>query len=474
MVVNMEKEQIIKIIDSGESQEVELKESFHSSQDFSKIMCAFANTYGGIIIVGANNKKEVVGLAGKLDEIQQKISSSAQAIFPPLIPSIEVHEIKNKKVIMAIVQKAIDGIFHTFQGVIWVRIGSTIKKIEGNQIVEFLRNKQILCFDESISNAKISDIDPDKVKGYLNLRKQTDYLNAHNIEDFLVNMKLATKNGELKIKNSALLFFANNPIFFNPQIEVKLVRFDGVEPVKILAHELVQATLIETIEKAISFVKSNIPKSIQIKEETRREEKYQYPLDVIRESIVNAIAHRDYFSKDSIQIYIFDDRIEMTNPGSLPQGLPKELFGTLSVQRNPVTYRILRDYDYVEGLGSGVPRMINSMRNHGLADPEFGIYEYFFRVVLRNKKSDLKPIQKYADLNERQIKTIEFLKKNKSIKMKAYMKLNNVSFGTARLDINEMIKFGYIKKVGSFRGAYYIPNEEKQMSLQKEITSNSS
>jgi ATP-dependent DNA helicase RecG len=457
----MNKDQILDIIKTGESQEVEFKESFHSSQDFSKLMCGFANTYGGVILLGVNNKKEIIGVKEDIDQLQQKISSSAQVISSPLIPSIEIHTINDKKILAIVIQKAIDNTFHTFQGVIWARIGSTLKRVEGAQIIEFLRNKQILCFDETSSNAKLEDLDLNKIKSYLRLRKQADYLESHSVEDFLISMRLAKKNGDLAIKNSALLFFAKDPLFFNPQIEIKLVRFDGKEPVKIIAHELIQSDLGESIEKSLSFVKSNLSKNIQIKEEAKREEKYQYPIDVVREAIVNAVAHRDYFSKDSIQVYLFSDRIEITSPGSLPKDLPKELFGTLSVQRNPLTYKILRDYGYVEGLGSGVPRMINSMRNHGLQDPSFGIYSHFFRVTLKNQLSDLKPITKYTDLNHRQIKIIDFLKKNKSIKMKMCIKINDVSFGTARLDMNEMIKFGYIKKVGSFRGAYYVLNEEK-------------
>jgi ATP-dependent DNA helicase RecG len=452
----MDKDQILKIIESGESQEVEFKESFSSSQRFSEIMCGFANTYGGILLIGVNKRKEIVGLSGDTDEIQQKVSSSAQAVSPPLLPSIELHQIDNKKIIAITIQRAIDNTFHTFQGVIWAKVGSTLKKIEGNQIVDFLRSKQILCFDETPSNAKITDIDTEKVKAYLDLRKQSDYLKSHSIEDFLISMKLASKNGSLKIKNSAMLFFAKNTIFYNPQVEIKLVRFDGVEPVKIIAHELVQSDLIESIEKSLSFVKQNLSKSIQIKLDARREEKYQYPVEVVREAIVNAIAHRDYFSKDAVQVYIFSDRIEITNPGSLPIGLPKELFGTLSVQRNPITYKMLRDYGYVEGLGSGVPRMINGMREHGLEDPSFGIYEHFFRVTLRNKSSDLKPIDGMKDLNPRQVKAIEFIKKHKSLKTKTYMEINKVSFGTARSEINELIKFGYVEKIGAFRGAYYI------------------
>ena len=459
----MNSDQISKIISTGESQEVEFKESFHSTQRFSEIMCSFANTYGGIIFLGVNNKNEIIGVSGKIDEIQQKISATAQSVSPPLIPSIELHEVNGKKIIAIIVQRAIDNIFYTFQGVIWARIGSTTKKIEGNQIVEFLRGKQILCFDEIPSTAKIEDIDQGKVNDYLKTRDQADYFKAHSLEDFLLSMKLATKNGELKIKNAALLVFAKNPIFFNPQIEMKLVRFEGNEPVKIVSHELVQSDLIGGIDRALAFVKSNVSKSIRVNIDAKRTEKYEYPVDVIREAVVNAVAHRDYFSKDGIQIYLFSDKIEITNPGSLPRGLPKELFGTLSVQRNPLTYRILRDLGYVEGLGSGVPRMINSMRKHGLSDPDFGIYEQFFRVTFKKTKSRLKPATSYLDLNERQRKTIEFLRKNKSIKTAAYMKINDVSFGTARLDINEMIKLRYLEKVGTYRGAYYkLKNNENE------------
>jgi len=432
-------------------------------------MCGFANTYGGIIILGVSKNRDIIGVSGDLDEIQQKISSSAQAVSPPILPSIEVHEIDSKKIIIIITQRAIDNTFHTFQGILWAKVGSTLKRIEGNQIVDFLRHRQILCFDETPSDAKIADIDMEKINSYLSLRKQGDYFKSHSLEDFLVSTKLATMNGSIKIKNSALLFFAKNPTFHNPQIEIKLVRFEGTEPVKIVAHQLIQTDLIEAIEKSFSFIKQNVSKSIQIKLDAKREEIYQYPIEVIREAIVNAVAHRDYFSKDAIQIYIFGDRIEITNPGSLPFALPKELFGTLSVQRNPLTYKLLRDYGYVEGLGSGVPRMINGMREHRLRDPQFGIYEQFFRVVLWNKSSELKPIDAKDDLNERQGKALEFLKNHKSLKTKMYMKINAVSFGTARQEINEMVTFGYLKKVGTFRGAYYILSGGK-MSKKKRLS----
>jgi len=447
-------EQLVKIIEVWETQDVEFKQSVHSHQELSQHMCALANTNGGLIFIGISPKKEITGITEDIDKLQQKIAAAAKAIASPIVPVVEVIHYNGKNIVAITVQKAPDCTYHTFDGVIYGKIGSTLHKFEGPQIAEFLRMKQVLSFDDTITNAKLSDLDNQKITNYLNLRKQHDFLQSHAIKDFLISKKLAVQNGELKIKSAALLFFARNPMQFNPQIEIKMVRFSGIEPVDIAAHELVQTTLVEAIDRAMAFVKANIPKRIEVGEQTKSEEKYLYPIQVIRESIVNAVAHRDYFSKDAIQIYVFDDRIEITNPGSLPNALPKELFGTLSVQRNPLTYRILRDYDYVEGLGSGVPRMRAKMREYGLDDPEFGIYPSFFRVVLKANKT-----KKYDVLNMRQIAAIDFLKKNKTMKMKDYIKLNKVSFGTARLDVNEMITLRFIKRVGIYRGAYYVLRE---------------
>jgi len=453
----MDERQIREIIDRRENQEVELKQSFHSSQDVSKTLCAFANTLGGILFIGVDDDAHIIGVSGNIDKLQQDISAANQSVSPVPLTSIEVHRLDEKIVLAVVVQKSPDNSYHTFQGAIYVRSGSTTRRIEGNTHLEFLRNRQILSFDETPElTCKIEDIDIEKIKRYLSMRKQENYFDNHSVEEFLLSTKLATKNGQLKIKNPAILLFAKNPISFHPQIELKLVQFSGIEPVNILSHKLIQEDLIDDIEQALSFIEKNLSKRIEIKSRPQREEIYEYPLNVIREAIVNAIAHRDYFSKDAIQISLFDDRIEITNPGSLPPNLPPEMFGTISVQRNPITYRFLRDMGYVEGLGTGVPRMKNAMRQAGLSDPDFKFTESFFRLILYNVKGKKKPIISINDLNDRQKRALDYLNKHKSIKTQTYVEINKVSNATAVNDINEMITFGYMKKVGSFKGAYYI------------------
>ena len=452
----MDTNQIKEIISRGENQEVEFKESFHSSQDVSRIICGLSNTLGGLFLLGVGDNGEIEGVKENPDRIQQKIAAANQSISPAPLISVEVHEIEGKNIVAAIVQRAYDNQYYTFKGAIHVRVGSTTKRLEGQTHLEFLRNKQILSFDESFNSLiRIDDIDEEKVKDYLRVRKHDDYLRSHTIKDFLISNQLATENGTLKIKNSVALLFGRNPTKFHPQNEIKLVQFSGEEPVNIISHKLVQEDVVNSIEQSISFVKARMGKAIKIRG-TRREEVFEYPENVIREAIVNAVAHRNYFSRDAIQIYIFDNRIEITNPGPLPQGLPRELFGTISVQRNPIVYRFLRDMNYVEGLGTGIPRMKNYMRNAGLDDPEFKFTENFFRVVLYNKKGRKKPIDTTEDLNERQKKALNYLKKHSSIKAKTYANINKVSHATAVKEINEMTEFAYIKKIGSYRGAYYI------------------
>jgi ATP-dependent DNA helicase RecG len=449
--------QINDILKAGENQEVEFKESFRSSQETSKAICAFANTQGGLLIFGVDAKGNPIGLRGDLDKIQQEIAAANQTLSPPPMVSIETYKFQRNNLIIVSIQRSPDSISHTHSGVTYVRIGSTQKKLDGQNLVEFLRNRQILSFDESYEHSiKTSELDENKIKKYLKVRAQEDYFEDHTIEDFLLSNSLATQNGNFKIKNAAILLFTQNPTQYFSQAEVNLVKFSGNEPVDIVAHQLVQEDPATSIEMALAFAKKYLPRQLKISSEGRRNEIYEYPLEVVREAIVNAVAHRDYFSKDAIQIYIFDDRIEITNPGSLPKGLTKELFGTISIRRNPIIYKFLRDLGYVEGLGTGVPRMRNGMRKAGLGDPDFIFTETIFRVALHHKKTNKRPIESENDLNERQTKALEYLKDNKAINTKTYIAINNVSHVTALKDIDEMIQFDYLRRVGKRRGAYYV------------------
>ena len=452
----MDTENLKKIIEECETIEVEFKQSFHSFQDIAKVICAFANTQGGLLILGVDDKGHIEGIKENLDIVQQKISQSNATIHPNPLINVEVHTIDKKKLVVVIIHKADSSVFHSVGGIIYIRLGSTIQKLEGQSIVEFLRNRQILLFEELIdSTAKIDDIDLNKIKAYLEMRGQKDYLKSHSLKDFLLSKRLASLQPDLKIKNSALLFFAKEPQSFLPYVQIKLVRFDGNKPIKVLAYEEAKGSLPQIIEQALNFVRRFIAKEFVINE-AKRKEISLLPEDAIRETIINALAHRDYFNKNEIQLSIFDNRFEITNPGGLPEGMTKELLGALSIQRNPLIYQFLKDYSYMEGIGSGISKIYKAMKDADLEDPEFILTKEFFRVILKMGKIITRPKE---EITKRQQKALEFLKKNKKMKAKEYATINKISVPTSVKDLRELAKKGYIQKVGSYRGAYYTLNE---------------
>ena len=176
----------------------------------------------------------------------------------------------------------------------------------------------------------------------------------------------------------------------------------------------------------------------------------EYPKSVVREALVNALAHRDYFNKNTIQVNIFDDRMEITNPGTLPEGLTLKILGTIAIQRNPIAYEIMRDLRLVEAIGTGITRMREDMRKANLPEPVFEEIANFFRVTLYNSK---KPVEE--KLNPRQQKCIAYLEKNQSINSNIYKKLNEVSIFTALTDLNDLVERGLITRIGKRRGAFY-------------------
>lgn len=453
----MDTENLKRIIAEGESIEVEFKQSFHSVQEIARVIAAFANTQGGLLVLGVKSDGTIEGIKENLDIIQQKISQANATIHPAPITNVGIHTLDHKKVILITVHKADSSVFHSVEGVIYVRLGSTVQKLEGQSIVEFLRNRQILLFEESLEfSASLKDIDENKVKEYLNLRKQTDYLQNHSIQDFLLSKKLISFQPDVKLKSVSLLFFAKDSQSFFPYNLIKLVRFDGIEPIKVLAYEEAKGNLPQIIDHSVNFMRRFIAKEFIITD-TKRKEIPFLPEDAVREAIINAVAHRDYFNKNEIQLSIFDDRVEITNPGGLPEGMSPELLGSLSIQRNPKIYQLLKDYAYMEGIGSGISKIRRLMKENKLSEPEFIITKDFFRLVLRLRKG--KEAVSSLELTKRQINIIDYLKKNKKIKSKECATINKISNPTAVKELAGLEKKGLVQKIGTYRGAYYILKE---------------
>jgi ATP-dependent DNA helicase RecG len=440
--------------DFFESQGIELKARIENFREISKTACAMANAFGGKIIIGVSNEGRAIGIPeSELDSLQQRIEGAIQQVSPVPFHKILVEEKEGKKLVSTEIYQMGQGAFCTFGGIAYYRTGSRNTKLEGRTLQDFMVKRRILSFDELASGAKLEDADPEKLKEFLQKRTPALIFEKSKTQEYLENLGAGQKNGEFKLNNTGVLFFAKEPSKFLPQNEIKLARFKGNEPVVILDSKFLGKTLLENLYEAENFIQRNTRTGFVV-EGLERKETPEYPREVIREALVNAVAHRDYFSRDAIQINVFENRIEFINPGTLPAGLSIKILGTLSVQRNPLTYRLLRDIRLVEGLATGIPRMRAKLMEAKLPEPSFEELGNFFRVTIYNglQRSEL-------EFGERKNAALAYIEKNPSITSKAYAKITGVSYPIAVSDLNELCKEGKLKKVGKTRGAYYIKPE---------------
>ena len=431
-----------------ENQSLEFKSKIgkKNAKNIASTLCAFANSGGGKLVVGVSDDGKIIGINKKnIDSIQQSIENIIQEYLSPIpLHKINLERIGNKVVVSVDIYQ-IDG-FCTSKGKVYFRFGSENRILEGKTLQDFMIHRKILLFDTSKSSATIDDIDMKKVKSYL--VKRGSYIKTNKIKDALISLNLIKKNGGLWVTNACALFFSKKVTQFIPQSNIKLVLFKGITPVEITDNRFIEGSPLDILNSSLQFIMKYIPKKIVIKKIIRQEIPL-IPESVIRELLVNALVHRDYFNQNGIQVNIFDDRIEIINPGRLPEGLSLSMLGTISIQRNPLTYMIMRDYGLVEGLGTGIPRVRETLKKLGLPYPLFEELGNFFRVTVYLKSLNINPFERWI---------VDYLSKNHSITSKKLAELKEVSKPTAVKMLNHLVKKGLLKRHGKTRGAYYSLN----------------
>jgi ATP-dependent DNA helicase RecG len=164
--------------------------------------------------------------------------------------------------------------------------------------------------------------------------------------------------------------------------------YKGTEKVDVLDRRDFNEDIISNIDGAMNFLKRYIAVKYEMTGTPRRREIPEIPYDALREAIINAVAHRDYFEKGSnVMVEMFDDRIEITNFGGLPKGLKPQDFGKKSVLRNPNIADLLHRVEYIEKMGTGINKIRKLVLDAGLPPVEFE-FGNFFTVIFKKQKID--------------------------------------------------------------------------------------
>lgn len=417
---------------------------------------AFANTFGGMIILGISPKKEFVGISNP-DETSIKIRSIFDKCTPrPNSRQEFIRHDGKTYIILKIEQFGYSEAPCFFDRKCFVRQGTTNLELYGDELISFLKTRAILNFEELKSRAGITDLSIERIRAFLDKRNSSANLSTEEeIKSILFGLHAANFNGNFYLKNIAVMFFAEEPQKFIPNLEVRIVKYIGTEPAlnEIKMDERVSGTIPEIIEKSFIMINDAAGTKFVLKD-LERVRIPEYPPEAIREALTNAVGHRDYFDSNDVLIDIYKDRLQITNPGGLLHGQTINNFYKVPRHRNPLVYQFLHDMRYGEGLGLGVPLIIKLMREANLPDPEFNNFGNVFRVTFYNSSSGR--IKHELNMrNKRQNEVIAYLKSNGRIKLKDYAKLAGISGPTAIKDINELMKQGIVRRVGMFRGAYY-------------------
>ena len=277
-----------------------------------------------------------------------------------------------------------------------------------------------------------------------------------------MNLGLAEKSaGEIFFKNIASLMFSKELNKIHPQAFTTCILYAADSRTNIIDRKDFYGSLIEQGELAIQFVERNTMLAYQIKSLKRREVP-QYPMNAVREAIINAIAHRDYFEKGSnVFVHVYQNFIEVINPGGLFKMKPDD-FGKVSSRRNERISDLFRMIGWMERAGTGIKRMQDEMLRHGLKEPQFDFSENFFYVTFyghtRDELSHISNGGNNIKLNERQGKALEYISKKGKITSSEYMRLTNTEKRTAIRDLNHLVSISLLTIKGPItgKGRYYV------------------
>ncbi|MBC7361201.1 MAG: putative DNA binding domain-containing protein [Candidatus Aminicenantes bacterium] len=441
-----------------ESQNIEFKISW--ADECLKIVSAFANSNGGKIYIGMDDKGKPIGIKNAkklLEDIPNKIRNKLQ------ITSLVNLEKRDKRDVIII--DILPSSFPVFyEGKIFIRSGATTQELTGVELSSFLLDKTGNTWDKLPSDADESELDKEAIEKFIALSENRLPLikAVKDIKLLLQNLQLYTKDG--KLTRGAVLLFGKDPQFYFPTAYTKVGRFKT--ETDILDTVIVNGNLFAQLDRTLEAIK----KHISVKFDTRvkdftleglsRRDIWEYPLDALREAVINALIHRDYLGTAPIQIKIFDDKVEFWNLGKLmPPLTPDDLRKPHQAnQRNPQIASIFYYTGLIESWGSGTIKMINLCKENGLPEPEFVNYEQgigAFSVIFYKDIYTEENLRKMG-LNERQIKAVRYAKEKGKITNKDYREITGLSDEGARLDLMDLVNKHIFKVEGKGRNIRYV------------------
>lgn len=340
----------------------------------------------------------------------------------------------------------------------YFRSGNTNVELTGAELNEFLLKKAGKTWDDVIEEgASMADIDESSILKFVQDSKEKGRLpETQGLSNFELLEKLNLTEGP-KLKRAAIVMFGKNPSRFYPSVKVKIGRF-GVDSTDLRFHEIVEGNLVYTLEAVLQQLFNKFLIHLVSFEGFYRVEKPEYPIDALREMLLNALVHRTYMGAP-IQMRVFDDRLTIWNEGGLPIGLSLEgLKGEHSSRpRNLKIADACFMAGYIDTWGRGIYKIFKSCSDHGLSVPEVKEMNSGIQVTLSKVKIDQGGLgDGLGDgLVESQVKILNLIKNNAKISIPELSKIVGISTRSIEKNLQTLKNKGMITREGNNKTGYW-------------------
>ena len=447
--------EIKSIIASGEGYNAEFKVSIPSKiKEITEEVCAFANASGGVVLIGVDDANTIKGIT--IDNAKRSaIQNSINEISPVLKCDFNIVEVDGKDIAVIEVPSGQNKPY-VLSGAIYVRQGPNSQKLTTvEEMRDFFQQADKIYFDDAI--CVDANMQNDIIKENIDtFRIHAGLVNATPDEQLFTNLKLIANDGHLK--NGTVLFFGSNPEKFFEKAVIRCVAFEGTDKRYIVDDKVMTGTLYQQYQKSMIWLKSKLNVRYDIEGEggKPRKELWEIPETAFKETIINSLAHRDYYDKGArITIEVFDDRVEISNPGGLVSAVPKSEFGKRSASRNPLIFGLFERMRLVEQIGSGITRIRDVMNDEGLTPPEFNI-DGMFTVTLRRPFDFEKWVEKWVEkLTDNRVKILREVHNNHKVTKKELEQAVGISASAIDNNIDVLKDLGLLSREGSDKGGYW-------------------
>lgn len=396
--------ELLQMRDLAEAGKVQFKERITDKYDIGCEMVAFSNSRGGKLIIGINDKSGIINALSykELQETTNLLTNIAsENVIPNVLIDVDNVPTSGGTVVVVTVPEGKNKPYHDNKGIIWVKNGTDKRKVfDNSELAEMMSECGSFAPDEAaVPNASIDDFDADTIKLYLMSRfapvfkgKNIDELNMKDysldamaecvikgttIEKLLRNLRFIRPDGKMTV--AAMLLFGKYTQRWLPVMTAKCISYIGNSiggtQFRDKMHDMeIEGNLLHQFRTIMNFFTRNLRK-VQVKKEFNSIGELEIPYESLTEYVVNALVHRSLNIMSPIRIFIFDNRVEIHSPGTLPNGLTiEDIKNGTSIPRNMFLFTNANYLLPYTGAGSGVRRALeydpNAIFFNGIEDKE--------------------------------------------------------------------------------------------------------